>query len=190
MRAHHGEQQQSDGTGPEDGHGPARHVAGESYGVHGGGQRFDEGGGEVVEIVRYRVQPVGGDGEEVGHAALFPAAAEELQVLAQVGAVGRAHLAPPARQGRLDGHPLAGYDGGDQVAGGFHDADHLVSRVIGEGDERVPTVDGVRVGAADAGDAHPDEGVARAGFRAFDGLDRHPVEVDDDSTHGLRGVMG
>ena len=107
VRAEHREGEQPDGAGPEHGDGPAGHVARQAHGVHRRRQRLDERRGVIVERVRHGMQAVRGQGEVVRHAALRVAAAEELQVLAQVLPSGGAHLARPAGQVGLHDDPLS-----------------------------------------------------------------------------------
>ena len=125
VRAEHREGEQPDGAGAENGDGPAGHVAGQAYRVHRRGQRLDQRRGVIVEHVRHGVQAVRGHGEVVGHAALSVAAAEELQVLAQVLASGGAHLARPAGQVGFHDDPLAWRHPG-RGARGLDDPDDLV----------------------------------------------------------------
>ena len=107
VRAEHREGEQSDGAGPENGDGPAGDVPGQADRVHRRRQRLDQRRGVIVERLRHGMQAVRGQGEVVRHAALSVAAAEELQVLAQVLASGGAHLARPAGQVGLHDDPLS-----------------------------------------------------------------------------------
>ena len=62
MGAEYREGEQADRAGPENGDGPARHIAGQADRVHGRRQRLDERRSVIVEDIRYRVQPVRGQG--------------------------------------------------------------------------------------------------------------------------------
>lgn len=133
------------------------------------------------------MQTVRGQGEVVRHATLSVAAAEELQVFAQVLASGGAHLARPAGQVGLHDDPLswrAALDGG---ARGFDDPDNLMARPVGQRDKRVAPVGRVQVGSADAGRQGADQGLVRAWGGDVRCLDSDPARVDDDASHASQG---
>ena len=187
MRAEHREGEQPDGAGAENGDGPAGHVAGHAHGVHRGRQRLDDRRGGIVERVRHRMQAVGGQGEVVRHAALSVAAAEELQVFAQVLTSGGAHLARPAGQVGLHDDPLSCRVALDGGASGFDDPDNLVARPVGQRDKRVAPLGRVQVGSADAGRQGADQGLVRARGGDVRCLDGDPARVDDDASHASQG---
>lgn len=189
-----GEHQQADRARAEDDDGLACDVAREAHGVHGGREGLDERGLQVVELVGNAVQPVGAHREVVGHAALLVAAAEELQVLAEVAAVGAAHLALPAGQRRLHRHAVARMPAGRSVGSGdiggpvaepANHTDHLVARRVGQRHEGVLAVSGVGVRPADARHRHLHERLAGARLGRLDLCDLEGVDrLNNDSAHG------
>ena len=105
--------------------------------------------------MRDHVQPIGTDDELVGHTALGVATTKELQVLAQVLRATAARLALPARQGRLNDDAVTNRYRRDALTELLDNAGRLVTRHVGDGDEWVTAVEGVRVRPA-----HPNEGAA------------------------------
>src|SRR5918993_5447767 len=120
-------------------------------------QRLDEGRVEVTNVIRNHVQPIGTDDELIGHTALGVATTKELQVLAQVLGATAARLALPAGQGRLNDDAVTDRYRRDPLTEFLDNAGCLVTRHVGDGDEWVTAVEGVRVRPA-----HPNEGAAHA----------------------------
>ena len=142
-------------------------------------QRLDEGRVEVTNVIRDQVQPIGTDDELVGHTALGVATTKELQVLAQVLGAADAWLALPAGQGWLNDDAVTDRYRRDALTELLDNAGRLVTRHVGDRDEWVTAVEGVRIRPAhpNEGAAHPD--LARRGrgnrlLAQFHGLDgRH-----------------
>jgi hypothetical protein len=148
--ARHGQHEETDGAAAHDHDSLVPERSGDAAGVHRCRERFDQRCGEVVQAVRNEVQSVRAHHELVGHASLGVSAPEELQPLAEVFLALAALLAVPARQGRLHGDAVADRAGGHVGSDLGDDASDLVPRVVGDGDERVATVQRVGVGAAHA----------------------------------------
>jgi hypothetical protein len=148
--------------------------------VHGGGQRLDERRGEVVEIVRHRVDRSAGTVKKSAVPPSFhpqPKNSRFSQRLARP----LVHILQ-CPQGGV-GSTVTGNHVDDVGSDGFDDTDHLMSRVVREGDEWMRAVHGMCVGATDTGDARADQCVTWSGFGEFDPFHAHPVEIGDDSTH-------
>src|SRR6266487_1178661 len=145
------EREQADGAAAHDDDGLVLQRTGDTAGVHRRRERFDERCCEIVDVVGDDMQPVRADDEFVGHTALKVSAAEELQVLAQVLLTQAALLTVPARQGRLDRHPVSHGKGRHVRPDLGDDTGDLVPGVVGDRDQRMAAVQRVSVRAAHAG---------------------------------------
>ena len=157
---------------------------GQAHRVHGRGQRLDQDGLAVIELVRNDVQPVGGDREEVRHPALRIAAPEELEVLAKVLPTGATLLALPARQRRLDNNALPDGHLRHTVPDCADGPDDLMAGCVRQVDERVPAVQRVGVRPAHTRGRHPHLDLTgnRTGYVDL-AHRRRVVRRDDDPAH-------
>ncbi len=160
-----GQGQQTDGARTQDCHRLAGQVrSGQPGSVHGGRQRFDQRRLLIIEVLRHRYQPVGGDDKHIGQASGRRCASEEHHRRAQIVPAVQAVFAVSAGHDGLDDDALPDGDV-DVRADRFDDTDDLVARVIRQRDERMPSVRGVHVRATDSNRAHPDGGLSHCGYR-------------------------
>ena len=166
-----GDGEQADGTGAEDGHGLAGLNGGKLHGVHGHGERFDDGGQFQRKLRR--------DGEQVGdrqvdeltEEAGVAGIAQEADAGAHVVMAAAAEFAVVAVEGGFERHAVARLPAGDAGAGLHHRAGRLVAQhhgifagSVADGAFRV----GMQIAAADADGIAPAPGLRRGpGLRSI-----------------------
>ena len=167
-----GDGEQSDGSGAEDGDAFAGLDAGELQGVHGDGQRFDDGGEFQGQVGRDREEARDRQIDELAEKSGIAGSAQKADVGADVVMTAAAVLAVVAVDGRFERGAIAGLPAGDAGPGLDHGPGRFVAQHHGELARGIADTAfgvGVDIAAADADGIDPHLDFAGAGVfdRAF-----------------------
>ncbi len=175
------EEQQADGTGPDDGDAVADADLGEVSGVDGDPERFEHQGVFGIERGRYRHAGADGHLDELGETAVVGIQTAEVEAAAEVRVALFAKIAAVTRHGGINGNERAQAE--FVVAALLDNTGKLMTedqRCFENGIADASVHIGVQVAATDAGGQDADEGFAAFGFagmwNAFEAQIARPVE--------------